>query len=132
MCRLLWNKAKTVKSASSTNKGQITEQFAERYLSARGLKLLDKNYHCRQGEIDLIMKDKNTYVFIEVKYRQSNHFGGAIAAVSANKQQKIKHCVTFYLQQSGLNEYNTPCRIDVVALQGDINNPEVTWLANAF
>jgi putative endonuclease len=129
---LLWNKAKTLKSASSTNKGQITEQFAERYLSARGLKLLDKNYHCRQGEIDLIMKDKNTYVFIEVKYRQSNYFGGAIAAVSANKQQKIKHCVTFYLQQAGLNEYNTPCRIDVVAVQGDINNPEVTWLANAF
>ncbi len=129
---MFWNKSHHSKVTSSTNKGQITEQFAERYLTARGLKLVDKNYHCRQGEIDLIMKDQKTYVFIEVKYRQSSFFGGAIAAVSANKQRKIKHCVTFYLQQAGLNEYNTPCRIDVVALQGDLNNPKVTWLPNAF
>lgn len=129
---MLWNKPSVDKSVSSTDKGKITEQFAERYLSARGLKLLDKNYHCRQGEIDLIMKERDIYVFIEVKYRETSHFGGAIASVSLSKQKKIKHCVTFYLQQAGLNEYNTPCRIDVVALEGAINKPDVTWLTNAF
>lgn len=129
---MLWSKPSSDGAVSSADKGQLTELFAERYLSARGLKLLDKNYHSRQGEIDLVMKDGNTYVFIEVKFRKSCHFGGAIAAIPKSKQTKIKHCVTFYLQQAGLNEYNTPCRIDVVALQGDITKPQVTWLKNAF
>ena len=78
------------------------------------------------------MLEDDTYVFIEVKYRKNRLFGGAIAAIPASKQQKIKHCVTFYLHQAGLNEYNTSCRIDVIALQGDITQPQVTWLKNAF
>ncbi len=78
------------------------------------------------------MREGDTFVFVEVKYRKSTRFGGAIAAISATKQKKVKHCVTFYLQQAGLNEYNTPCRIDVIALEGDINQPVVTWLKNAF
>jgi len=129
---LLWNKPNSPTEATSTDKGQITEQFAENFLIKKGLTLVDKNYHCRQGEIDLIMLEGDTYVFIEVKYRKSTSFGGAIAAISASKQKKIKHCVTFYLQQAGLNEYNTPCRVDVVALEGNINQPAVTWLKNAF
>nr|WP_274620634.1 YraN family protein [Colwellia maritima] len=98
----------------------------------QGLVFIDKNIHCRQGEIDLIMKDKQTFVFVEVKFRKNNQFGGAIAAVSQAKQNKIKHCVAFFLHQAKLNEYNTPCRFDVIALEGDINNPQITWLKNAF
>jgi putative endonuclease len=78
------------------------------------------------------MLEGDVHVFIEVKYRKSMTFGGAIAAVSKSKQIKVKHCVTFYLQQAGLNEYNTPCRIDVITLEGNINHPSVTWLKNAF
>ena len=78
------------------------------------------------------MRDNDTWVFIEVKYRRNNSYGGAIAAVSVSKQRKIKHCVAFFLQQANLNEYNTPCRFDVVALEGDISNPKVTWIKNAF
>lgn len=129
---MLWNKGSLPKEVTSTDKGQVTEQFAEDFLIKQGLTLVDKNYHCRQGEIDLIMLEGDTYVFVEVKYRKSMTFGGAISAISASKQKKIKHCVTFYLQQAGLNEYNTPCRIDVVALEGNINQPAVTWLKNAF
>jgi len=129
---LLWNNKASAKDTSSTDKGQITESYAEQYLSKQGLRLIERNFHSRQGEIDLIMLDGETYVFIEVKYRKSKEFGGAIAAVSASKQKKIKHCVTFYLHQSDLNEYNTPCRIDVVALEGNIAQPDVTWLKNAF
>ena len=129
---MLWNNKASAKDTSSTDKGQITESYAEQYLSKQGLRLIERNFYSRQGEIDLIMLDGDTYVFIEVKYRKSKEFGGAIAAVSASKQKKIKHCVTFYLHQSDLNEYNTPCRIDVVALEGNIAQPDVTWLKNAF
>ncbi|GAW94544.1 MULTISPECIES: YraN family protein [Colwellia] len=129
---MLWNKRATRQNDTGTDKGKISEQFAQQFLVEQGLSLIDKNYHCRQGEVDLIMLDGDTYVFIEVKYRKSKAFGGALAAIPSSKQQKVKHCVTFYLHQAGLNEYNTPCRIDVVALEGDINNPQVTWLKNAF
>lgn len=124
---MLWNKKTT-----STDKGQITERFAEQYLTEQGLTLIGRNFHSRQGEIDLIMLEGNTYVFIEVKYRKNSQFGGAIAAIPASKQKKIKHSVTFYLHQTGLNEYNTACRIDVIALEGEITKPQVTWLKNAF
>jgi len=129
---LLWNKKVTTENAKSTDKGQITEQYARQYLSAQGLIFIEKNFHSRQGEIDLIMRDGDTYVFIEVKYRKNKLFGGAIAAIPVSKQRKITHSVKFYLHQAGLNEYNTPCRVDVVALLGDINQPQVTWLKNAF
>lgn len=112
--------------------GDITEAFAASYLAKQGLIFEEKNQYSRMGEIDIIMKDGDTLVFIEVKYRASNSFGGAISAISVQKQQKIRKTATFYLQQCGLNEYNTSCRFDVVALQGNINNPEITWLKNAF
>ena len=129
---MLWKDNTSANETSSSSKGQLTESYAQQYLSKQGLTLIEQNFHSRQGEIDLIMLDGDTYVFIEVKYRKSKEFGGAIAAVSASKQKKIKQCVTFYLHQNSLNEYNTPCRVDVVALEGDITQPDVTWLKNAF
>jgi putative endonuclease len=124
---LVWNKEPT-----SHSKGKATEAFAQQYLTQQGLLFIDKNVHCRKGEIDLIMKDGDTLVFVEVKYRKNNDYGGAISAISQSKQQKIKHCVAFFLHKANLNEYNTPCRFDVIALEGDINQPQVTWLKNAF
>ncbi|MCJ8320237.1 MAG: YraN family protein [Colwellia sp.] len=117
--------------------GQIAEEFASRYLASQGLTTLVRNFQNRQGEIDLIMKDHDTFVFIEVKYRKNNNFGGAIAAIPYKKQQKIRQCAKFYLQRLQINEYNTPCRFDVVAVEGDINesnqtSPKITWLKNAF
>jgi putative endonuclease len=129
---LLWKDNTSANETSSSSKGQLTESYAQEYLSKQGLTLIERNFHSRQGEIDLIMLDGDTYVFVEVKYRKSKDFGGAIAAVSTSKQKKIKQCVTFYLHQNSLNEYNTPCRVDVVALEGDITQPDVTWLKNAF
>jgi len=119
-------------NTSSRNTGVITELKATHYLTQHGLTFQEKNLHSRMGEIDIIMKEGDVFVFVEVKYRSSANFGGAISAISIKKQQKIKKTAAFYLQQCGLNEYNTPCRFDVVALQGNINNPEITWLKNAF
>ena len=121
-----------IKSATSYSIGKSTEEFAKHYLIQNGLDFVAQNVHCRQGEIDLVMKDKETYVFVEVKFRKNNLYGGAISAVSQSKQQKIKHCVAFFLHNAQLNEYNTPCRFDVIALEGDIKQPNITWLKNAF
>lgn len=117
---------------TSHARGRVTEAFAENYLIQQGLIPIDKNVHCRQGEIDIVMRDGDTFVFVEVKYRKNNHFGSAIEAVSLTKQNKIKHCVAFFFHKANLNEYNTPCRFDVIALEGNINQPQVTWLKNAF
>lgn len=122
-----WTSRKTTREL-----GQQTEESAASYLANQGLHLQAKNFHSRQGEIDLIMREGNTCVFVEVKYRKSAKYGDSSEMVSYQKQQKIRQCAAFYLQQQGLNEYNTECRFDVVALQGDINHPKITWLKNAF
>ncbi|MGB0988014.1 MAG: YraN family protein [Pseudoalteromonas spongiae] len=117
---------------TSKQKGDATEKIAENYLLQHGLEKVTNNFHSKHGEIDLVMKDGEYLVFVEVKFRKSQHFGGAIATISPSKQQKLKLCAAFYMQQQQLNEYNTPCRFDVVALQGKITEPQITWLKNAF
>ena len=121
-----------IKQQNTVSTGKATEQFAAEYLTKQGLVLQSNNFHNRGGEIDLIMTDQEIWVFIEVKYRRNNNFGGAISAISIPKQKKIRQCATYYLHKAGLNEYNTPCRFDVIALQGEISNPKVNWLKNAF
>lgn len=123
---MLWNKATT------KNTGDIAESIAKEYLLANGLEIVTQNFHCRFGEIDIIAKHINDFVFVEVKYRQKQHFGGAISAVSSSKQEKIKKSARIYLQQQQLNEYNTACRFDVIALDGELTQPQITWLTNAF
>lgn len=111
--------------------GTYWEQVAQSYIEKHGLTLLERNFTVKAGEIDLVMKEANTYVFVEVKYRQSNHYGGAIEAVGYKKQEKIRRSAAIFLQQKGLNAYNTACRFDVIAINGSAN-PEITWLKNAF
>ena len=123
---------KTKENKTSHDIGKESEEYAVKYLCQQGLVLLDTNVHCRQGEIDIIMLDGDVYVFIEVKYRKNTAYGGAINAISVAKQKKIKHSIAFYLHNLGLNEYNTPCRIDVIALEGKLDKPIISWLKNAF
>lgn len=118
--------------ASTRQTGQNTEALAEGYLLKQGLSSFAKNFHSRFGEIDLIMQEQNTWVFVEVKYRKNDNFGGPLAAVSISKQKKIKQCAAFFLQQQQLNEYNTPIRFDVIGLLGQTEQPQITWLKNAF
>lgn len=123
---MLWNKQNT------RNLGIQGENTAKKYLCQQGLSFHSANFHSRFGEIDLIMQDADTWVFIEVKYRKSAHFGGPLSAISVSKQKKIQHTAAFFLQQQGLNAYNTACRFDVVALLGNSQQPEITWIQNAF
>lgn len=119
-------------SPSNASIGKQAEAIAKAYLLKKGLSFLTANFYNRQGEIDLIMQDQQVLVFVEVKYRKNSQFGGAISAISTNKQEKIRQCATFYLQQQGLNEYNTACRFDAVIIDGSISNPTINWLKNAF
>lgn len=123
----LWNNKQ-----STTETGKITEQIAADYLILQNLTKIDQNFHSKYGEIDLIMTDGHTYIFVEVKYRKNANFGGSLVSVNQSKQEKLRLCAKFYLQQKQLNEYNTPCRFDIVALEGDIKKPNINWLQNAF
>lgn len=117
---------------SNKGRGDEFERLAAKYLEKAGLKLIATNFHSRFGEIDIIMTDCDTLVFVEVKYRKSAQFGSPFAVVSASKQQKIIKTAKIYMQKSGMSEYNTPCRFDVISLLGSPQNPEITWLKNAF
>lgn len=114
------------------DKGLAAEQLAKKYLIKQGLVALEDNYSCKLGEIDLIMKQRETLVFIEVKFRQSIQFGGPIMAITPAKKNKITKTAQFYLQCQGLNEYNTQCRFDVITLTGELTHPEFNWITNAF
>jgi putative endonuclease len=106
--------------------GQSAESRAEAFLKARGLKLVARNWRCRFGEIDLVMQDGATLVFIEVRLRSRSDFGGAAASVTPAKQKKLLTAARQYLTTL---KTLPPCRFDVVALSGDAA-PE--WIRNAF
>lgn len=111
------------------SKGELYEQLALDYLQQQGLSLVCRNFQCKAGEIDLVMRQGEQLLFIEVKYRAGNAFGGALAAVTVAKQQKLLRAVRWYLQQHG--GHNQPCRIDVLAIEG--REPfHYNWLQNAF
>jgi len=110
--------------------GQKAEQWACDYLEKQGLTLLTKNYHCRQGEIDLIMQDNHTLVFVEVRYRKSAKFGSALESVNHKKQKKIVFTAEHYLlhSKSGYVAY----RFDVIAITPDQNKMQFIWVKDAF
>lgn len=108
--------------------GQQAEQQALDFLQGRGLRLQARNFSCKTGEIDLIMRDRETLVFVEVRFRQSNDFGRALETVTAKKQRKLLATANRFLQ---MNRIDSPCRFDIVALNGSGSSP-VEWIKNAI
>ena len=109
--------------------GKQAEKAAEQYLSKQGLVLLDRNYCCRMGEIDLIMRDRDDLVFVEVRHRKSQDFGGALASITYKKQQKIWRTAQHYIQKK-CQLQDCGYRFDVVALEGSLK--QIRWIKNAF
>jgi putative endonuclease len=111
--------------------GDAAETAALRYLLGKGLQLVARNYHCKAGEIDLVMLDGNTLALIEVRYRRSETFGGATASVTATKQRRLvqaaRHLMT---TQAALRRY--PARFDVVAVTPRLAMTQVEWIQAAF
>ena len=96
---------------SSSNRGNEAEDKARQWLQQQGLTFCSSNWHCRLGEIDLIMKDGDTWVFVEVRYRKSRQFGGALASVTPTKQRKLMAAAGIWLSRQP--QKNIHCRFDV-------------------
>ena len=119
---------------NARDRGQDAEQACCRYLQRQGLKLLARNYHSRRGELDLVMQDHNTVVFIEVRYRKNSIYGGALESVTAGKQAKLRLTAEQYLQQETRLKNG---RFDVVAMSDKVHNNgpndySFEWIKNAF
>ncbi len=108
--------------------GALAERWAAQYLQRQGLQPVAQNYRGRFGEIDLIMLDGKTLVFVEVRLRSNAGFGGAAASIDARKQQRIIRTAQQYLAHLA---HTPPCRFDVV-LMDDAQGAQAQWLRNAF
>lgn len=111
--------------------GREAELSARRYLERAGLRLLEANYRCRQGELDLIMEEDQVLVFIEVRYRSNQRFGTGAESVNGPKQRKLIRAAQHFLQRHPRLAAR-PCRFDVVALGPANRGQPVEWIRNAF
>ncbi len=115
-------------------RGRRGEQEACRFLQRHGLRLLSRNYRCRQGEIDLVMRDKDTLVFVEVRCRSHRTYGGAEASVDARKRRRLLRTASNYLATEDCSP-QTPCRFDVIGVYPEAATPNsfhLEWIPNAF
>ncbi len=110
-------------------RGQIAENTALKYLLAKGLNLIARNYNSRTGEIDLIMEDAETIVFVEVRYRRTKKFGSPLESITQNKQNHLTQCALQYLSS---NRINRPSRFDVVGISPNQESLDIEWIPNAF
>ena len=114
------------------NKGQYYEGLAREYLLEHGLVLLNANYHCRFGEIDLIMLEQEVLCFIEVKFRNSLGFGGAASAIPTQKQRKIVKSALFFLSsQRKFSQHAMRFDAFLIQRQSDAGH-RLNWIRNAF
>ena len=116
--------------ANNRDIGDKTEKLAAEYLTKKGYKVITTNFRCGMGEIDIIAKDKDYIVFIEVKYRKTDKNGLPREAVTVFKQRTIIKVAKYYLMLYNL--YNSNCRFDVVEMKGNLENIEINLLQNAF
>lgn len=111
--------------------GQQAETAARDYLLDHGLQLVTRNFRCRRGEIDLIMHEGDTLVFVEVRYRTSEDYGGALASVDYRKQRRIIHCAEVFLHNNpGQRQRNM--RLDVICVHLDGQQASCDWIRDAF
>lgn len=107
--------------------GATAEALAEAFLLRQGMRILERNWRVRGGEIDLICDDHGSLVFVEVRLRQRSDFGGAGASITATKQRRLILAARHYL--AGKRE--RPCRFDAVLLDG-LSAASIDWIRNAF
>ena len=112
---------------NNREKGSRYEEAAASFFIQQGYEILERNYRRKTGEIDLIAKDGNVYVFAEVKFRKRQKKGFPEEAVNITKQERIYRTAQWYLKEHGLS-FNLPCRFDVISILDD----QVTHIKNAF
>jgi len=111
--------------------GKYAEDLALAYLTKQGLKLLSRNFTSRYGEIDLIMRDKEYLVFVEVRYRTHHQLVDGVTSVDTRKQQRLIRTAHYYLQVNKVN-VDTSARFDIISITHKQDDTDIEWLKNAF
>jgi len=121
-----------LKSRRAAFLGQVGEEAASRHLESLGLRIIQRNYRCRLGEIDIIAGDGDIVCFVEVKARRTGAFGGGLEAVEGRKQAQVRRAASYYLGRYG--DRLPPCRFDVaeVWLTPEGRPESVRLVRNAF
>ena len=120
-----------VGGSPTQRQGRQYEDLVCAHLQRAGLQLLDRNFHTRCGEIDLVLREQQTLVFVEVRFRRSIRYGSPVASVNPAKQRKIRQAAKLYLLMKGLYE-KVPCRFDVVGVTPEQDKLACRWIKNAF
>ncbi|MBV8046723.1 MAG: YraN family protein [Paludibacterium sp.] len=107
------------------NSGREAEDRALRWLQRQGLTLVERNWRCQGGELDLVMRDAGVWVFVEVRHRASERFGGAAESLTPAKQRRLRLAAATYLHVKGLDDAR--CRFDAVLSRGD---GRLDWMKN--
>jgi len=111
--------------------GQIAEKTALAFLKSKGLELLTQNYRSKTGEIDIIMRDQDTLVFVEVRYRKSNRYGSGAESITMAKRRRIINTAKHFLMRRKYSDQR--CRFDVISACGSTNDGmKLDWIRNAF
>ncbi len=111
--------------------GNRAEDEALAFLTQKGMRLIQRNFNCYVGEIDLIMRDTTHIVFVEVRFRSRSCYGSAADSITPGKMKKIIRAATMYLQMKKWL-YKVNSRFDVVAIDLTEKGKQITWLKNAF
>ena len=128
LARAQVNPAASANKALARSSGEDAEALAAAYLVRRGLQLLARNWRVRGGEIDLVCADGDSLVFVEVRLRRGQAFGGAAASITSAKQRRLIHAARHYLQSYGGDR---ACRFDAVLLE-NLSETGLNWVKNAF
>ena len=115
------------RDAITRKRGAEAEDLAAQYLARNGLAVLEKNFRVRGGEIDLICRDGESLVFVEVRLRSSTHYGGAAASITSIKQRRIIQAARYWLAKHG----EQVCRFDCILLDA-LDASRIDWIKNAF
>ncbi|WP_395341380.1 YraN family protein [Ningiella sp. W23] len=115
-----------IKQWIASETGAKAEQVAKGYLIDQGLGFITENFRCKAGEIDLIFKDMQQFVFVEVKYRETDSHGSAAHMFTRAKRRKLERAIMCYLQALDLNLHHTSLRIDLIA----IDKQNINWIQN--
>lgn len=110
-------------------RGAAIEHIAAQWLGRQGLTLITQNHHVKGGELDLVMRDGDILVFIEVKHRTTTRYGHPLEAVTYQKQQRLVRAARLYLARGG---DSSPCRFDILAITGKPPNLDFQWVKAAF
>lgn len=119
----------TLQAAKRATDGRMAERLAARFLERQGLTVLERNYRCRGGEVDLVCRDRRGLVFVEVRLRRSAGYGGAAASITAGKRGRLILAAQHYLATHAAGEAD--CRFDCVLLD-ELSESAIEWLRDAF